>query len=115
MSAIHQIQVDFARLVPRLIDQGFALGYEVTGGEWHRTAEQAEWNAKRGTGIRNSLHIVRLAIDLILFMDGQYLTKTEDYEPLGMWWEEQDVRCRWGGRFTKPDGGHFSMTWDGRC
>lgn len=104
----------FASLVPRLIDQAIALGYEVTLGECYRTPEQARWNAEHNLGIQNSLHIDRLAIDLNLFRDGVFLTKTEDYLPLGQWWEGQHSLCAWGGRFlSRPDGDHFSMTYLG--
>ena len=85
--------------------------------EAYRTPEQAAWNAQHGTGIRNSLHTQRLAIDLNLFQEkdpGQweYLTRTEEYEKLGVYWESLDPLCAWGGRFS--DGNHFSLQHDGR-
>ena len=110
---LHDQQVLFARLLPGLIDQAFLLGYEVVLGEVWRTPEQAARNAESGIGIVNSLHCDRLAIDLILFRDGVWLQKSADYEPLGAWWERQDPLCRWGGRFTRPDGGHFSLERNG--
>jgi hypothetical protein len=111
MSAERDQQVVFARLVPRLIEQAFVLGYEVTGGEWWRTPEQAAWNAAHGIGIKNSLHRRRMAIDLNLFKNGVLLTKSEDYRPLGEWWEGQHPLARWGGRFG--DGNHFSLEFGG--
>ena len=116
MSDLHNLQVLFARLVPRLIDQAFARGYEVTLGEVARTPEQAELNAELGSGTRNSLHIQRLAIDLNLFKLGALITDSEDYRFLGDFWKTCDPLCRWGGDFTsRPDGNHFSISYQGRA
>lgn len=97
----------FTRLVGRLIEHAYAIGYELTFSEAYRTPDQAERNASVGVGIRNSLHCKRLAIDLNLFKDGVYLTQTEHHRPLGEWWERQSPMCRWGGRWG--DGNHYSM------
>lgn len=111
---LHQRQVTFASLLPRLIDWCFANGYEVVGGEWERTQEQANVNAQSGAGISNSLHILCLAQDLKLFKDGKYLTQTEDYRPAGEYWKTLDPLCCWGGDFvSRPDGDHFSITFQG--
>lgn len=108
---LRQRQSLFARLVARLIQQAEAMGYEVTLGEAWRTPEQAAWNAKQGKGTANSLHTIRLAIDLNLFRGGAYLSATEDHRALGEWWERQHPDCRWGGRFK--DGNHYSLSPDG--
>jgi hypothetical protein len=106
-------QRKFTRLVARLIDRIYAEGHEATFGEAWRTPEQAALNAKKGTGISNSLHMDRLAIDLNLFKDGKYLADTESHRRFGEWWERLDPDCRWGGRFK--DGNHYSLTWGGRA
>lgn len=105
----------FTELVGRLIEWAYDNGYELTFGEAYRTAEQAAWNAeKAGTGIVNSLHCKRLAIDLNLFRDEVYQTTTEAYKPLGEFWKSLDPLCRWGGDFVRrKDGNHFSMEWEG--
>lgn len=103
----------FSSLAPTLIKHALWLGFQVTFGEAFRTAEQAAWNAEHGLGIVKSLHRERLAIDLNLFKNGIFLKQSEDYLPLGEWWEAQDPLCCWGGRFKKPDGNHFSLTRDG--
>jgi len=46
----------------------------------------------------------RLAIDLNLFKDGEYLTDTEDHRFLGEFWES--LGGTWGGRWD--DGNHYS-------
>lgn len=88
-------------------------GYEVVGGDWHRTREQAAANAVKGTGIVDSLHMLCLAGDLSLFINGVYQTETAAYKPLGDYWKSMYPLCRWGGDFTKPDGDHFSLEWEG--
>lgn len=105
----------FMRLLPRLLDKAHELGFDVTGGELERTEAQAEVNAASGTGISNSLHKKRLAIDLNLFKDGSYLTKTEDHLALGTYWKLLHPLCRWGGDFTgkRPDGNHYSIEHEG--
>jgi hypothetical protein len=109
---LRQKQSLFATLVATLIQQAVALGYEVTLGEAYRSPEEAARLAKVGTGIANSLHTLKLAIDLNLFRDGIYLSSTEAHRPLGEWWEQQHDLCRWGGRFG--DGNHYSVTHGGR-
>jgi hypothetical protein len=59
----------------------------------------------------NSLHYKGLAQDVLLYKNGSYLVKTEDYETLGVFWES--LGGSWGGRFREPDGNHFSIEWEG--
>ncbi len=98
-------------MVAALITWAYDHGLELTFGEAYRTPEQAALNAKNGTGIANSLHTKRLAVDLNLFIEGEYMTSSEAYRPLGEKWE--DLGGAWGGRFHKPDGNHFSLEWEG--
>lgn len=105
----------FANLVAELIFQAQRFGYACTIGEVLRSKEEAIRLAKLGKGIINSVHRDKLAIDLLLFWNGVYLTKTEQYQQLGEWWEDQsfgDIKCCWGGRFS--DGNHFSFEHNGR-
>jgi hypothetical protein len=104
-------QHKFALMVAQLIQKAADMGYGVSLGEAYRTPEQAALNAQKGTGIVNSLHTQRLAIDLMLYRGPQYLTSSDDYKPLGIWWES--IGGTWGGRFAKPDGDHFSLAWGG--
>ncbi len=116
MATLFWKQNRFSSLVASLLLKAQELGYQVTLGEVHRTAEQSKIYADGGIGLSNSLHRLRLAVDLNLFFDGKYLTESKDYEPLGQWWEEQsnqDYTLCWGGRFLKQDGNHFSMMHDG--
>jgi len=100
------------QLFTQLIEWAGLRGYRLTFGETYRTPQQAALNAKSGAGISNSLHTLRLAVDLNLFINGEYKTKTEDYLPLGEYWES--LGGTWGGRFkTRPDGNHFSLEHNG--
>jgi hypothetical protein len=105
----------FTHLVAQLIVHAYAEGYELTFGEAYRTPEQAKWNAdKAGTGIANSLHTSRLAVDLNLFRDGKFLTTSDDHRPLGAFWKTLHPACAWGGDFRpRPDGNHYSLSHNG--
>ncbi|MEX3171572.1 M15 family metallopeptidase [Serratia proteamaculans] len=102
----------FTKLIAQLILWADEKGMRVTFGEAYRTPEQAALNAKKGSGISNSLHTKRLAVDLNLFINGQYQTNSAAYLPLGEFWES--IGGSWGGRFRdRPDGNHFSLEHEG--
>lgn len=106
-----QKQREFLPMVARLIVFAYANGYELTLGDGYRDPRlHGAVGEKKGYGAANSCHKIRLAIDLNLFRDGKYLTSTEDYRPLGEFWES--IGGTWGGRFS--DGNHFSLEHDGR-
>jgi hypothetical protein len=56
---------------------------------------------------------MRLAVDLNLFKNGQFLTDSEAHRPLGDYWKSLHPDCCWGGDFSKPDGNHYSMQYGG--
>lgn len=71
----------------------------------------------------NSNHYIKLAADLNLFKDGQYLTRTEQHLESGQKWESRHELCRWGGNWDKDefpmesgeyDGNHYSLIHHGR-
>lgn len=104
-------QALFTVKVAQLINWADERGYRLTFGEAYRTPEQAARNAKKGSGISNSLHTQRLAVDFNLFINGQYQQDSAAYRPLGEYWES--IGGAWGGRFSKPDGNHFSLEHNG--
>ena len=70
-----------------------------------------------------SMHYLKLAADINLFINGKYLTKTLDHESSGRKWEGRHELCRWGGNWDKDeiagepgenDGNHYSLTHEGR-
>src|SRR3990167_468913 len=107
-----QKQRKFTRMIALLIMHAYENGYELTFAEAYRTPEQAALNAKDGKGISTSLHLDRLAVDFNLFKNGVYLTDTDDHRPLGEFWES--IGGSWGGRFSRPDGNHYSLEHGGR-
>lgn len=104
MKTLRQVQSEFARLVPRLIDKAFELGFEVTLGDAYR-------DPRVPYGHLFSAHKKRLAIDLNLFRNGVFLEATEEHRELGEWWKQQHELARWGGDFH--DGNHYSFEWGG--
>ena len=112
MTELLMYQILFAKSVPRLIDKAFELGYEVVLGDAFRDPRvHGAVGVKVGYGHAKSAHKRKLALDLLLFKHGKYLTSTEDYKLLGEWWEKQNPKFRWGGRFA--DGNHFSIEFEG--
>lgn len=110
-----QKQQKFTQLVAELLKQAARMGYGVTLGECYRPAFTAQHYAEGGEGIKNSLHCMRLAIDIMLFKDGLYLRENNDYRPLGEWWaglsQLGEFTLCWGGEFG--DGNHFSIEHNG--
>lgn len=106
----------FTKLVAQLILWSYENGYELTFGQTTRSEKEAAANAAAGSGISRSNHLIRLAVDLNLFIDGEYRTRSEDYKPLGEFWKslsQGEIICCWGGDFHKPDGNHFSLEHEG--
>ncbi len=109
MSELSEKQRKFAGMVGELITWAYAQGYELTLGEAWRSDATCEVYAKQGKGIKNSLHRLRLALDVNLFKDGVYQEASSSYTPLGEFWES--LGGSWGGRFN--DAGHFSLEYHG--
>lgn len=106
----------FTKLVAQLIQYAYAQGYELTLGDAYRDPRvHGDVGVKKSYSSANSVHKQRLAIDLNLFKDGQYLTTTEAHKPLGQFWKSLHPDCRWGGDFSTPDGNHYSMMHEGRA
>ncbi len=90
-------QQKFTHMVALLILHANQLGYEITFGDAYATDGHKD----------DSFHYKRLAIDLNLFKDGEFLTHTVDHAPLGHYWES--IGGTWGGRFRFKDGNHYSL------
>ena len=112
--SLSDAQRRFVPMVAKLIEWVYKQpGMSLTFGEAWRTPEQALWNQQHGLGIAKSLHCERLAIDLNLFIDGEYQTTGDPYTPLGVFWES--IGGVWGGRFVhpRPDFDHFEIALNG--
>lgn len=64
---------------------------------------------KKGYGRANSCHKLRMAIDLNLFINGEYITDHRGHDQIGPWWEQtyKSFDARWGGHFNDPN--HYSF------
>jgi hypothetical protein len=91
-------RVKFTSMVARLIIFAESIGYEVAGAYLKRCMDCK-------VGKTHSFHKDSLAIDLDLYKNGKWLSKTEDHTPLGKYWES--IGGTWGGRFN--DGNHYSL------
>lgn len=112
-----ELQQAFAERVGKLITWCYSNDYQLTIGEAHRPQFTAIEYAKRGLGIKNSLHCDKLAIDLFLFKDGKWLQSFADYVPMAKYWLSlgtHDIKTTWGGHFKKVDCVHFSVEYMGR-
>jgi hypothetical protein len=113
MTELKEKQLRFARMVPLLLDYIHESGYGVTFGDAYRDARVfGEYGTSAGYGAASSNHKLRLAIDLNLHKDGEYLPATEDHRPFGEFWLWLDEDARWGGQ--SGDGNHYSILYRGR-
>lgn len=92
-------QSEFAKALGLLIIYAYSIGYELTFGDTY----PGKFKHKE-----DSWHEKGLAIDLNAFKDSIYLQRTEDHDPLGIYWET--LGGTWGGRWD--DGNHYSW---GEC
>lgn len=103
----------FITQIPR-IDHG---RHQVTIGEAHRPEWVAAQYAKQGIGVARSLHTQRLAVDLMLFVDGVHQPTPEPYKPLAELWMQLapafGVTPAAGYYFKNRDAVHFSCAWGG--
>lgn len=111
-------QALFARTVSSFIQKAFMKGYLLTFGEAWRPDFVAEHYARTGKGIKNSLHISRLAIDLNAYYEGKWLDGKQAWtiphlENLGKLWLSLDANTAWGGTFKNRDYNHYSFAHNG--
>lgn len=108
-----QAMAYFITQIPQ-IDNG---RHHVTMGEAHRPEWVAATYARQGLGITQSLHTMRLAQDLMLFVDGVYQDQPEAYKPLAELWLQVappfGVAPAAGFYFKSRDAVHFSCAWKG--
>ena len=111
--SLGQKQRMFTLMVSELIQYAYDNGFEITLGDAYRDPRvHGAVGVKRSYSSANSVHKERLAIDLNLFKNGEYLTTTEDHRQFGKFWES--LGGSWGGRFSSPDGNHYSIEHNGR-
>jgi len=112
--SVRNKQSIFLKNVAKLILWAFDNGYELTGGELYRTAEQHAINVSKGLSkATRSKHMDRLAIDLNLFINGEFKTDTQSHKPLGAYWCSLHPLNRWGGDFNNDGNLTTNDAWDG--
>lgn len=125
-------QVIFTRSVARLIRQAYSLSEDEdeeasdrwTENYYHKgrveltlgRAYASEAANKADKGITGSTHTMRLAIDLNLFVDGEYIVSFHPiWHVLGRYWKKLNPDlAEWGGDFRKKDYNHFSFHHGGK-
>lgn len=110
------IQSKFTLTIADFIQKVYQNNYKLTFGEAWRPPEMARIYAQEGKGIINSVHCLRLAVDLNAFYNGEYLDGSKDSHiplltKLGEIWES--MGGSWGGRFHIKDYNHYSFEYNG--
>jgi hypothetical protein len=105
------------RCLGELIRYAYSRGYELTLGEAYvQTPRKTRGGSIVDDGVHmpSSLHYTRLAIDVNLFVHGEFIVRGDHaaWRDLGNYWEQLDPACSWGGRFN--DANHLSVTFGGR-
>jgi len=105
--SLSQKQRSFTRMLADLIQFAYEQGYELTVGDAYRDPRlHGEYGKKKGYGSSKSVHKLRLAMDLNLWVDGEYI-QTSDHPA----WDE--LHSYWaliGGADRVPnDANHFSL------
>lgn len=104
----------FSKLISQLVLWASEQGYDLAYDQVKRSEAEAKANAAKGTGISNSLHLVGLAADLNLYINGVYQESTEAHRLIGDKWKTMHPLARWGGDFKpRPDGNHYSLEHNG--
>lgn len=85
--------------------------------------EQPEWSITFGDFNRpdcsghmgSSLHYIRLAADLNLFVKGEWKkADCPEWQTAGKFWKSLGPEGAWGGDFPKVDLNHFSIRFGGK-
>jgi hypothetical protein len=104
----------FTVAIAALIQHAIDLKYEIALGEGMDRITEKDPTTDH---MKGSLHEIGLAQDFDLYLGGVYLTNSEDFHLLGVFWEEygqsKGLPLVWGGNFKKPDGDHFALRWNG--
>lgn len=110
MSELSEAQQDHVHCFMLLIQFGESLGYKFTWGDAYRDERvHGKWGVKKSYSLSKSTHKIRLAVDINLWIDGEWITDgtREEWSILGKYWKSLHPLARWGGDFD--DANHFSF------
>lgn len=115
--SLREKQSAFARCIAQLILWIYEQGMEVTLGEGYVGDTDAADGDYDGPHMKNGQHYKRLAMDLNLFINGQWVTDGghPQWARIGARWKQFDSLARWGGDFAKRDSNHFSFESEGKA
>lgn len=108
MSLRHE-QSAFAKDVNNLLTYIHSAGWEISFGEVLRTPEQQDLYVKSGKSMSTkSNHLLKCAIDMNFFLNGELKTSKQDLQKFGDYWESLHPKNRWGGNWKSfQDCPHF--------
>jgi hypothetical protein len=131
MSVLLERQFLFTKLLARFVLEVYARGHACKLRDLGLFEKRkSRWKVPFWDGMHSGtntefggLHYMQLASDVDLFVwvaeggNWRYITSTDHpaWQSLGEFWEGLDPHCRWGGRFTRADGNHLSVTYQGRA
>jgi len=94
-----QTQEAFSLMLGKLIIFAYKQGYKIRMGDvFARDGHKA-----------NSNHYIKLAADINLFKDGEFLQDDTGHDELHDYWDTLG-----GGRRIEDDMNHYSIKWNGR-
>lgn len=103
-------QSKFVVMIGKLITYADMRGYQLTFGDAYRDPRVfGEIGVPKGYGNRKSNHKNRLAVDLNLFVNGNYITNSDHYAFIDL----VEFWIRIGGSWVKNDANHFSVLYQG--
>src|SRR3990172_5197278 len=113
---LREARCRFTECLALLVQEATRLGYEIAFAEGMDRVTQKDTTTDH---MPNSLHEIGLAQDVDLYKAGIYLRDTADHAVLGQFWKDLGVSrglpLTWGGDFSRPDGNHYSLKWNGRA
>lgn len=112
--SLSSTQQEFSLCIAKLIIHANVMLVGFTFGDAYRDPRvHGKFDEKKSYSAGRSVHKIRLAVDLNLFVDGKYITdgNHEAYKELGEYWKSLHKLARWGGDFN--DANHFSFEYWG--
>ncbi len=120
MTELAQKQIIFSRYLGLLLNEFY--DHHLLLGEVWRSPETCALYAKEGKGIKDSVHSLRLAIDITIWTSQGPSIDKKVYQELALFWKElpqlypDDIAITtcWGGDFTSfCDFYHYSIEHNG--